>query len=239
MDVYSPPMVTIIERASRVALDLLFPPECALCRRGGSLLCERCVQLLPVADGQRCERCFVPIAHDALCAHCLAEAPSFESVRSAFVLEQGAGDLVHQLKYRGMSSLAAPMAGLLHDCMLTTRSADLVVPVPLHPGRDRSRGYNQSLLLARHIARERSLVLDEKALRRIRATKSLVKSMGREERRRIVDGAFAANAAGVEGRDVLLVDDVVTTGATLDACARALLESGASRVRCITFARAD
>lgn len=130
-----------------------------------------------------------------------------------------------------MAALMAEGAGL--------SNIDLVVPVPLHRGRERSRGYNQALVLARHVAASAAQPFDARAARRIRDTAPLAKTMHREERRAIVAGAFAADEARVDGRRVLLVDDVVTTGATLDACASALIEAGAAVVRCLTWARAD
>ncbi len=152
-------------------------------------------------------------------------------------MEEGARQLVHQLKYQGLSALGEPMAALMTNSL--DFDCDLVVPVPLHRGRMRSRGYNQSALLGGHFARAVGLSFDAGAARRIRATKPLAKSMHRDERRAIVAGAFAGRPERVDGRRILLVDDVVTTGATLDACATALLEAGAAAVDCLTFARAD
>lgn len=228
-------MVSLLERTSRAALDLLFPPRCALCRAGGSMLCDACVALLPPADGDRCPRCWTPSA--GLCAHCASgQVIAFISIRAPFVMEGGARDLVHQLKYGGMSALAAPMGALM--AARVTGGCDLVVPVPLHRGRQRSRGYNQAALLARHTAAVGGLRVDERAAARIRATTPLARGMHRAERRAIVEGAFAARPERVEGRHILLIDDVATTGATLDACAHALLAAGAASVSCATFARA-
>jgi ComF family protein len=227
-------MASVLELASRVAVDLLFPAQCAVCRRGGSLLCDACGAALPRAEGRRCGRCWRPSSR-GICADCLEEPPAFESVRAAFVMDGEARRLVHQLKYQGLSALGAPMARLMDD----VAEADVVVPVPLHRGRQRSRGYNQAAELAKHIARGAGLAYDERAARRVRATAPLARSQGRDERRRIVAGAFAGTRERVEGRRIMLVDDVVTTGATLDACSRALLNVGATAVRCVTFARAD
>jgi competence protein ComFC len=118
--------------------------------------------------------------------------------------------------------------------------ADLLVPVPLHPHRQRARGYNQSLLLAREISRRLELPLAAEALVRRRDTPPQAKAVEADARRRNVADAFDCRPRAVAGRRVLLVDDVTTTGATLDACARALLaEGGASSVWALTFARED
>ena len=202
------------------------------------MLCASCADVLPIADGARCMRCWMPVEAEAeVCSHCLVAPPVFECVRAVYVMEDGARQLVHQLKYEGMTSLAEPMGVRLAG--LVGLGGDLVVPVPLHGGRLRSRGYNQSALLGKTLAQTVGLPFDDSAARRVRATKPLAKSMNRAERRAIVTGAFAGVSARVEGRRIVLVDDVVTTGATLDSCARALLDAGAVSVRCLTFARAD
>lgn len=153
-------------------------------------------------------------------------------------MEEGARHLTHELKYNGMTALAEPMARLMLE-RLSLDGAGVVVPVPLHRGRERSRGYNQASVLATHLARALGAPCAPRAVRRVRATAPLAKTMRREERRAIVAGAFAAFRERVEDRDVLLVDDVVTTGATLDSCAGALVAAGARSVRCATWARAD
>jgi ComF family protein len=231
-------MPNVLSRATRLATDLLFPPRCGLCGEDGSLLCDRCIDGLPPADGERCERCWMPVRHDALCAHCVHAPPAFASLRAAFVMDAGARRLAHELKYEGLTSLAEPMGQAMFD-RLARPSADLVVPLPLHRSRERARGYNQAALLAREIARLAGLPLDAGAARRVRATAPLVKTMHREERLAIVRGAFTAKRDAVEGRAILLVDDVVTTGATLDACSEALIAAGAIQVNCMTWARAD
>lgn len=228
----------MLSQATRFAADLIFPPQCALCGDGGTLLCESCAQTLPRAVGERCVRCWIPVRGATLCAHCIADPPAFLSLRAAYVLDGGARRLAHELKYEGLTSLAEPMARLAVS-VIDGVDAELIVPVPLYAARERSRGYNQAAEIARHIARIAALPYDGRALRRVRKTEPLAKTMHREERRAIVAGAFEARRDRVDGRAVLLADDVVTTGATLDAAARALIEAGATAVRCVTWARAD
>ena len=228
-------MPSLARTAARVTLDLLFPPRCILCHAGGTMLCDLCVAMLPLADGPRCLRCWTP-SDSATCTHCRDTPPAFSSVRAPFAMDADARLLVHRLKYDGMTALAEPMAALVVDSAREF-PIDVVVPVPLHRGRERSRGYNQSRMLAAPLAAALGSRLDTGALRRVRATAPLAESTSRDERRRIVEGAFKADAARASGARILLVDDVTTTGATLEACAEALIEAGAKSVSCVTFAR--
>lgn len=147
-------------------------------------------------------------------------------------------EAVHRLKYRGQRALAEPLGGLMADWW-ERRGAevDLIVPVPLHPKRLRERGYNQAALLAKVMARHVGRPLaDDGVLVRVRHTRSQME-LGEAQRRRNVIGAFRADEVGVRGRRVLLVDDVCTTGATLEACTDALRAAGAVEVRAFTLAR--
>ena len=184
-------------RLGRAALDLVFPPRCVGCGEGGSFLCDDCVASLPVAAGSRCPRCWQPGSDARLCLDCQAAPPSFDGLRAAFVYERTARDLVHALKYRGMTALAQPLA--------------MELQLPLRP----------------------------QALARRRDTPPQARSADAEARRRNVADAFVCRDRGVEGRRVLLVDDVTTTGATLAACAVALKAAGAESIWAITFARED
>jgi ComF family protein len=231
-------MQNVLEHVSRLAVDLLFPPQCALCGAGGVRLCVACIDALMPADGRRCDSCWTPLARGDVCRQCTERPPAFASIRSAYVMDGGARRLAHELKYEGITSLAAPMALLMSECAAVD-GADLIVPVPLHRSRERARGYNQASELGKHLAAPCAVAFDRRALRRTRATAPLAKTMHREERRAIVAGAFRADTARVEGRSIMLVDDVVTTGATLDVCAEALIDAGAASVRCVTWTRAD
>lgn len=231
------PAPALLDRASRLALDLLFPPQCALCRTTGVVLCDLCIATLPLASEPRCGICWDDVKAGSICRHCEDTPPAFDSVRAPYEHADGARDLVHLLKYDNLTSIAEPMAREMSP-LAEDAASDVVVPVPLHGSRLRSRGYNQAALLAKHIARDLNLPLDPKAARRTRATKPLAQSMDRHERRTIVAGAFTADPARVANRRVLLIDDVVTTGATLDECASALRSAGATSVHALTFVRA-
>ena len=149
-------------------------------------------------------------------------------------------ELVHGLKYQHQSVLAEPMAQLLCRFLREKpQSADIVVPVPLFPRRQRVRGYNQSALLAKALARQMKLPVEDHSLARARSTTSQVKTRGVDERRANVRDAFRCRDRALAGKRVLLIDDVSTTGATLDACARALGDSGAASVWALTFAHED
>ncbi len=229
-----------VRRLGRAALDLVFPPRCVGCGESGNFLCDGCVAALPVAAGSRCPRCWQPGSDASLCVDCQAAPPSFDGLRAAFVYERTARDLVHALKYRGMTALAPPMGSLLTEAARRhDLEADLVAPVPLSGLRRRLRGYNQAEALARPLAMELQLPLRPQALARRRDTPPQARSADAEARRRNVTDAFVCRDRGVEGQRILLVDDVTTTGATLAACAVALKAAGAESVWAITFARED
>src|SRR5438093_4516637 len=180
-------MTSLLDRASRLALNVLFPLRCALCGAHGTLLCDACVLDLPVTVGARCDRCWMPLPHGPNCAHCEDFPPAFVSIRSACVMEGGARRLAHELKYEGLTSLAEPMAAFMLQ-QLQLPGLDLVVPVPLHRSRQRSRGYNQAAMLAKHVAVGLGHASDDTAVRRTRSTAPLAKTMHRDERRSIVAG---------------------------------------------------
>ncbi len=231
---------SIVGKLSRLALDLVFPPSCAACGAGGELVCGACAGSLERALPPRCRRCWRPWRDAGPCVSCRIEPPPFDGLYAAFVYTGTARELVHALKYRGMTALAPPMAsrlaGGVRDGGL---AADMVVPVPLSGLRRRTRGYNQAEALARELGRELSLPVLAHGLARRRHSPPQARSADADERRRNVLGAFVARARNVAGLRVLLVDDVTTTGATFAACAGALKEAGARSVWAVAFARED
>ncbi len=218
-------------------LDLLFPPRCPACgepsRRDAAPFCDVCCEaLLPVPPA--CRRCGMPGPVDP-CGACLASPPAFDAVRAGGLFGGPLADAVHAFKYRSRPALAAPLARWLWRRVGLPPGA-AVVSVPLARRRRRERGYDQAALLADALARAAGAERRRNALRRIRETAPQV-GRDREARARNVAGAFAAGA--VSGLDVVLVDDVVTTGATADACARALKAAGARTVSVVSLARAE
>lgn len=196
---------------------------------------------MPRALPPRCPLCWQPERQGAVCGRCAQARPAFAGARAVYVYQGSVREAVHALKYNHLSALARPMAEPMAAYLKAEAlPVDLVVPVPLFGRRQRLRGYNQSALLAREVARLGwGLPLAERGLARSRDTLRQARSLDAEARRRNVAGAFTADRRLVEGRHVLLMDDVMTTGATLDACARALRQAGAASVWALTFARED
>lgn len=203
------------KRLGAAVLDLIFPPRCAGCGRVGSLLCSACQAQMRAARP-------IPVY-----------APNLRAV-SAAVFGGPWRHAIHALKYEGQRALAPALAAFLPP-LPEGAQPDLIVPVPLFPGREKWRGYNQSALLAEALGARLGLDVCADALRRVRDTRSQV-GLSRQERQRNVSDAFTARADRVAGRRVLLVDDVVTTGATLSACAASLYRAGAAEVWAATLA---
>jgi len=226
-----------IRRLWSVALDLLFAPTCVGCGQEGAYVCETCRASLPVQPDLVCPKCARPLDAYGACGPCSSHPLRIDGITAAFRMEGVARDMVHRLKYDNLRAIAPQMASLMAQHIGdTTTIADVVVPVPLHPKRERSRGYNQALLLARGIAASLSLPLETRSLRRLKDTPAQARLDHIETRRANISGAFQARDV-LEGRRVLLVDDVCTTGATLEACALALAEAGAAEVWGLVFAR--
>ncbi|MBA8881613.1 ComF family protein [Phyllobacterium myrsinacearum] len=226
---------------------LLFPPTCAECQslvsQPGSL-CAACWSKVRFIEKPYCPVLGIPFSHDLgadiLSAEAIADPPPFHRARSVAVYEGAISTMVHRLKYSDRTDLGPWMAGwmaragseLLAEC-------DVIVPVPLHMRRFWFRRFNQSAELARHLGRISGKPFEPGALKRIKPTRQQV-GLGHNERTANVRGAFKvleSQDIKVRGRNVLLIDDVYTTGATVKAATRALLRGGASRVDVLTFGR--
>jgi ComF family protein len=208
-----------------MVLGLLFGGTCYLCRGTASaLLCAACDADLPRLAPPRCPRCALASPRGEVCGRCLAETPHYDATVAALAYEFPADTLVHSLKFRGELALAGFLGSLLRE-RLDSEAVDHVVAVPLSTERLRSRGYNQSVEIARHL---RPGKLDLSLCERSRDTPAQL-DLPYAERRRNVRGAFRCTRA-ILGRTVAVVDDVMTTGATLDELAAVLKGAGAARV---------
>lgn len=228
-----------LERLVTTLTDVVFPPVCANCGRLGSLLCEPCLAALAPVEGRLCDRCGRVLSHASavLCPQCAAAPPRLRQARAPLLYVDPTSSLIHRMKYDGYFALARPLAAVMAaGWPLWEQPPELIVPVPLHPRRRRRRGYNQSTLLGRHLARDLDIAFDERPLRRHRHTQPQVK-LDPAQRRDNVAGAFLAVPERVVGRHILLIDDVYTTGATMNAAAEALLDAGAASVSGYCLAR--
>lgn len=241
----------ITGRAGRLcsgALDLLYPRTCAACGgapgTAGRHICWDCLMGLPYIQDPYCSLCGDPfdgaVDHDFVCSWCQQDPPAFERARSVVRYRGKVGLLLQGFKYNHATHLAPDLAMLLTGCVrahLEADGIDAIAYVPLHPRKARERSYNQARLLAEHVSRQLRIPVERNALRRIRWTATQTR-LRADERRANVAGAFVTPIPDwVQGRRWLLVDDVMTTGATVAACARVLREHGAARVVVATVAR--
>ena len=218
-------------------LDLLFPLRCLGCGKEGDLLCPLCRQSLPKIEVPFCQRCGTPVKEGILCPTCSTYPLTIDGIRSLFAFEGTVRQAIHQFKYRHIKTMASPLGQLLTRFLQThPMPGETLIPVPLHPKRLRQRGYNQASLLTSEISKNTGLPVIERTLLRLRDTVSQTKTASAAERRANVRDAFACRKE-LHGENILLIDDVCTTGATLDACATALKTAGAGSVWGLTAAR--
>ncbi len=220
-------------------LDLLFPVRCGGCGRAGDLLCPACLAQVQPVPQPVCTRCGRPVSAPGRCSDCAAGQFRVSAIRSAAVYAEPLSQAIHRFKYEGRPELHEPLGQLMAGYWRSrTVTVDLVAAVPLHENRLRERGFNQSELLAAVLCREAALpLLAPGVLCRQRDTPQQM-LLGPAERRANVRDAFTWAGPPLDGRKALLIDDVATTGSTLEACAEALLKAGAGKVWALTVARA-
>ena len=230
----------------RLALDVALPTLCISCREPvhGEGVCASCWSKLSFIARPYCPRLGIPFVYDPgpelLSMEAIASPPAYDRARAAVRYDDVARTLVHALKYQDRTDLA-PIMGrwMARAGAELLKDADMLIPVPLHWRRGFERRYNQSGLLARAIARQSGVALKGELLGRVRATEQQV-GLSRTQRASNVQGAFQVSTgrqADIAGRRVVLVDDVLTSGATVDSCARALLRAKAAHVDVLVFAR--
>lgn len=223
-------------------MDILFPPRCAGCGEWGTRWCENCQEKTQIITSPICEICGQPLddTTSSFCKRCKKErdAVAFSAVRSWAVFGGPLKRAVHQLKYKKNLGLCTIFGGYLSKQLDQLGwQIDLITPVPLDRKRYRQRGYNQAVCLARPLGWAAGIPVKPRALARVRVTKTQV-GLKLEERRENVADAFQAEKTLTENLSVLVLDDVVTTGATINACAVALRTARAKKVYGLTLARA-
>jgi ComF family protein len=232
--------------ATKFALDIALPTLCVACREpvDGEGVCAECWAKLSFIEPPYCPRLGIPFVYDPgpelLSMEAIANPPAYQRARAAVRYDDVARTLVHALKYHDRTDLAPTMGGWMTRAgRELLDEADALVPVPLHWRRGWSRRYNQSGALAQAIGRQSGVKVAAEALRRVRPTEQQI-GLSRAQRTSNVQGAFKVapdRMADIQGRRVVLIDDVLTSGATSDACARALLRAKAAQVDVLVFAR--
>jgi ComF family protein len=230
-------------------LDLLLPPRCHICRQvlmdaAPLHLCSDCLHSLPLLGSPVCTHCGIPFigaGDDHTCGRCITAPPPYTAARAALRYESSCRDLIHAFKYQKKSHLRLPL-GLLTAQLLSSFAAgqhpDLLLPVPLHISRLRSRGFNQAILLGEVLSRQWHIPLLRQGLKRTRATTPQME-LTRTERLTNLRGAFVVtDTAALANRNIMLVDDVFTTGSTLAECAQVLRQAGCLQVSAVTIAHA-
>jgi ComF family protein len=238
--------VAVARVAFRTIVDFALPPRCAGCGAvtdSPHRFCLACWQSLTFLGEPCCHRCGLPFEYDsgagAECGGCIADPPAFDSLRAAVAYGEVARKVALKLKYSGRPGVAETLGHFMQRHVNGLYSDAVIVPVPLHRWRIWNRGYNQSALIAASLARRTGISVEIDLIRRVKATPPL-KGMGRRKRSLAVRGAFRMSPAGVKavaGRNIILVDDIYTTGATANACAKLLKRSGAAEVNIICWAR--
>ncbi len=229
-------MKHLLKRTSLALLGIVLPEYCVVCKREGSYLCADCEFELSPLRRPYCFLCAAPRVPQ-LCDSCRRSAPAFDSVRAPYEFRGSARRIVHDLKYRGIR-IAVPYIARLLAAYLERNPypVDVLCPVPLHPRRERSRGFNQSEFITRELGQLAGIPVETDALRRTRNTPPQVSMESPVARHRNIANAFEC-PADVQGRRYILIDDVVTTGSTMSDCAQALKDAGALNVWGIAFAR--
>ncbi|MBN1375220.1 MAG: ComF family protein, partial [Dehalococcoidia bacterium] len=219
-------------------IDFFFPRECIECGKIGDFICIECLKKLPRLLPPLCPRCGKPESSGSFCHECWKTSCSLERVRSVFIFDGIVRKAVHSLKYHNLRAIAGCLGDYMAGYYLENNmTGDVLVPVPLYDKRLQARGYNQSALLAKEMSRIVKMPVEEYMVKRTRDTSPQARTKNVEERRLNMEKAFCSIGANMLGKDIIVIDDVCTSGATLEACASVLRAAGARSVTGFTLAR--
>ncbi len=231
----------LFQKTSQSLLDFFLPPHCLNCKTLGDWLCQHCLNDIALITEAVCEQCGEPLTETASsCSRCRSDSMvALDGVRAAAYFENNPiRPAIHFLKYNNHRAVSSSLAKLLSDAYSRYGlQAEVIIPVPLHPSRLEERGYNQSELLARALSDNLKLPMDSATLQRVRHTRPQV-GLGLLERQENVVDAFLCADQKLAGQHILLIDDVWTTGSTMNACASALKKTGVASVWGLTLAKA-
>ena len=232
-------MLPQLNELKGVALDFFFPRFCVGCGKEGDFICGSCQASLARIEAPVCPKCGKPQTNQMLCTGCMSWEADIDAIRSPFRFEGVIRAAIHEFKYRNLRAIAGRLAHLLDEYLITSDPVpcEVMVPVPLHEKRLRERGYNQSRLLAKELSRLTGLPVNDGCLIRNCYNVPQAKTKNVEERRQNVVGIFTCKNKDLCDKKVLLIDDVTTSGATLNACAAALKATGVMSVWGLTLAR--
>jgi competence protein ComFC len=229
-------------------LDILFPKICLLCNNSteNSVVCTNCCTTFSFIDNSKvCDVCGVPLLgfgeqKKYLCGNCISDHESLLIVRSILLYKDKTIDLLHEFKYNSRLYIADFIADLIIDNFPSDFGGfDTIVPVPLHIRRLRKRGYNQSVLISRVLSRRLNVNIDLFSLKKIKDTDPQVEMSNFRNRHKNIKNSFhVSNNEVFSGKEVLLIDDVYTSGSTIKECSKKILDSGADKVNALTLARA-
>ena len=232
-------MLPQLNELKGAALDFLFPRFCVGCGKEGDFICNSCQAALAKIEPPVCPKCGKPRINELLCPGCVNWEADIDAIRSPFRFEGVIRQAIHEFKYRNLRAIAGQLAKLLGDYLDAANPipCEVLVPVPLHGKRLRERGYNQSALLAAELSKLTGLPVNERFLIRRRYNVPQAKTRNVEERRQNVIGIFTCQGNELRDKKVLLIDDVTTSGATLNSGAAALKSAGVVSVWGLTLAR--
>jgi len=218
-------------------IDWFYPPSCCSCEKIGKLVCDDCYSNLQTSSINACKFCGEPLKKSGICLNCQTHSPHFHKLRFLGYFTGPLRDAVHSLKYQRNLGLGEFFSIPLSQVIQREKwQIDLITAVPLNKKRLKERGFNQAEILAKPVARKLGILYASNLIRRIKDTNSQV-GLSLQERHDNMTGAFISTPSLVKNKTILIIDDVATTGSTMDACAKALMDAGTKKVFDLTLAK--